>query len=111
MLGQYLVTKKHSHFSSQREESQKAEMERKLITNHQMALIGLHVTQYMYVLFDKVHIYVQKSLFTLARYVLPPKHPVKVQFTEILIINVDENTTVMHGIRRRQRWPPRFAFL
>ena len=34
-----------------------------------MALIGLHVTQYMYVLFDKVHIYIQKSRFTLARYV------------------------------------------
>jgi hypothetical protein len=27
MLGQYLVTEKHSHFSSQREESQKAEIE------------------------------------------------------------------------------------
>jgi hypothetical protein len=45
-----------------------------------MALIGLHVTQYMYVLFDKVHFYIKKSLFTLARcYVLPPKHLVKVQ--------------------------------
>ena len=35
----------------------------------QMTLIGLHVTQYMYVLFDKVHIYIKKSNFTLARYV------------------------------------------
>ena len=36
---------------------------------HQMTLIGHHVTQYMYVLFDNVHIYIQKSQFTLARYV------------------------------------------
>uniref|UniRef100_A0A8C7W7Q7 Uncharacterized protein n=1 Tax=Oncorhynchus mykiss TaxID=8022 RepID=A0A8C7W7Q7_ONCMY len=28
---------------------------------HQMALIGLHVTQYMYVLFDKVQISIHKS--------------------------------------------------
>jgi hypothetical protein len=28
-----IVTEKHSHFSSQREESQKAQMEVKLITN------------------------------------------------------------------------------
>ena len=45
-----------------------------------MALIGLHVTQYMYVLFDKVHIYIQKSQFTLVRYVqkciVSNKHPV-----------------------------------
>ena len=34
-----------------------------------MTLIGLHVTQYMYVLFGKVHIYIQKSEFTLTRYV------------------------------------------
>jgi hypothetical protein len=33
MLGQSQVTEKHSHFSSQREESQKAEIEIKLITN------------------------------------------------------------------------------
>jgi hypothetical protein len=32
-----------------------------------MALIGLHVTQYMYVLLDKVHIYIKKKHFTLAR--------------------------------------------
>ena len=48
-----------------------------------MTLIGLHVTQYMYVLFDKVHIYIQRSQFTLARYVqkcvVSNKHPVKVQ--------------------------------
>ena len=36
---------------------------------HQMTLIGHHVTQYMYVLFDNVHIYIQKSQITLARYV------------------------------------------
>ena len=30
---------------------------------HQMTLIGLHVTQYMYVLFDKVHIYIKKISF------------------------------------------------
>ena len=50
---------------------------------HQMALIGLHVTQYMYVLFDKVHIYIQKSQFTLASYgqkcIVSNKHPMKVQ--------------------------------
>ena len=34
---------------------------------HQMTLLGHHVTQYMYVLFDKVHIYIQKQHFTLAR--------------------------------------------
>jgi hypothetical protein len=48
-----------------------------------MALIGLRVTQYMYVLFDKVHIYIQKSQFTLVRFVqkciVSNKHPVKVQ--------------------------------
>jgi hypothetical protein len=73
MFGECLVTEKHSHFSSQREESQKAEMEiNESLTFddlHQMTLIGLHVTQYMYVLFDKGHIYIQKSQYTLARYV------------------------------------------
>ena len=29
-----------------------------------MTLPGQHVTQYMYVLFDQVHIYIQKPLFT-----------------------------------------------
>jgi hypothetical protein len=81
MLGQYLVTKKPCHIFLAKERShkkQKKQKERKCITNlHQMALIGLHVTQYMYVLFDKVHIYIQKSLFTFARYVLPAKHPVE----------------------------------
>ena len=43
-----------------------------------IGLIGLHVTQYMYVLFDKVHIYIQKThqckhMFCLQTY------PVKVQ--------------------------------
>jgi hypothetical protein len=34
-----------------------------------MTLMGLHVTQYRYVLFEKVHIYIFfKSTFTLARY-------------------------------------------
>ena len=56
----------------------------------------------MYVLLNKVHIYIQKSLFTLARYVLPPQNIRGFcrdphQFTEILIINVDENTSVMRG--------------
>ena len=56
----------------------------------------------MCVLFDKVQIYMQKSEFTLACYVQEvPKHPVILrephQFTEILIINVDENTSVIHG--------------
>ena len=67
-----------------------------------MTLIGLHVTQYMYVLFDKVHIYSQKSLFTLARCFASKTSGESAdprQFTEILIINVDENTTVMHGIK------------
>ena len=67
-----------------------------------MTLIGLHVRQYMYVLFGKVHIYIQKSYFTLVCHVqffqnmqwcCREPH----QFTEILIINVDENTSVMHG--------------
>ena len=34
---------------------------------HQMTLLGHYVTQYMNVLFDKVHIYIQKQHFTLAR--------------------------------------------
>jgi hypothetical protein len=33
MLGHHQLTEKHSHFSSQREESQKAQIEIKLITN------------------------------------------------------------------------------
>jgi hypothetical protein len=65
MLGQSQVTEKHSHFSSQREESQKSEIEIELITKfddlYQMTLIGLHVRQYMYVLFDKVQIYIKQS--------------------------------------------------
>ena len=36
---------------------------------HHMTLIGHHVTQYMYVLFDNVHIYIQKPQITLAPYV------------------------------------------
>ena len=65
MLGHHQVTEKHSHFSSQREESQKAEIEINSSLTfddlHQITLIGLHVTQYMYVLFDKVPIYIHKS--------------------------------------------------
>ena len=53
-----------------------------------MKIIGLHVTQYMHVLFYKVHIYIQKS----HDFCREPH-----QFTEILIINVDENTCVIHG--------------
>ena len=71
-----------------------------------MTLIGLRVTQYMYVLFDEVHIYIQKSQFTLAlyvqKYIALNKHLVKVQGhikLEILIIHVDENTSVIHGIQ------------
>uniref|UniRef100_A0A674F558 Ig-like domain-containing protein n=1 Tax=Salmo trutta TaxID=8032 RepID=A0A674F558_SALTR len=33
---------------------------------HQMTLLGHYVTQYMYVLLDNVHIYIQKQHFTLA---------------------------------------------
>ena len=72
MLGHRQVTEKHSHFYSQREESQKSEIrENESLTFdlHQMTLIGLHVTQYMYVLFDKVHTYFKKSQYTLACYV------------------------------------------
>ena len=73
MLGECLVTEKQSHFSNQREESQKTDIEKNLSLTfddlHQMTLIGLHVTQYMYVLFDEVNISIQKSEFTLARYV------------------------------------------
>ena len=73
MLGQHQVTENHSHSSSQREESQKAEIEiNESLTFddlHQMTLIGLHVTQYIYVLFDKMHAFTKKCHFTLARYV------------------------------------------
>jgi hypothetical protein len=72
MLGQYLITEKYSHFSSQRvTKSRKRDQMNHHPDLHQMALIGLHVThvtQYMYVLFNKVHIFIQKSQFTLARY-------------------------------------------
>ena len=73
MLGHHQLSEKHSQFSSQREESQKAQRDKNVSLTfddlHQITLIGLHVTQYMYVLFDKVHIYIKKSQFTLARYV------------------------------------------
>jgi hypothetical protein len=57
----------------------------------------------MYVLFDKVHIYIKQSEFTLARYIhLFQKHPVilhsHIDSTEILIINVDDNASYTHGI-------------
>ena len=86
MLGHHQLTAKHSHFSSQSEESQKAEIElNESLTFddlHRMTLIGLHVTQYMYVLFDKVHIYIKKISFyigALRSVVL--KHAVIVQRT------------------------------
>ena len=73
MLGHHLVTEKPSHFSSQREVTKSTNRDKNssLTFNdlHQMTLIGLHVTQYMYVLFDKVHIYIEKSNFTLVCYV------------------------------------------
>ena len=63
-----------------------------------MTLIGLHVIQYMYVLFDKVHIYTKTNL---SLHSLVPKHPVilhsHIDSTEI-IINVDDNTSYTHGI-------------
>ena len=73
MLDHHQVEKTHSHFSSQRDESQKAQIEiNESLTFHdlhQMTLIGLPVSQYMYVLFGNVHIYIQKSNFTLVCYV------------------------------------------
>ena len=67
-----------------------------------MTLIGLHVTQYMHVLFDKVHIYIKylslhwHVTFTSSKnircYCREPHH-----FAEILIINVDENSSFRHG--------------
>ena len=58
---------------------------------HQMTLPGLNVKQYMYVLFDQVHIYIQKPQCTLAPCSeMPPKHLEKLRratSTEILIIN------------------------
>ena len=75
MLGQQLVTESIQPFSNQRDVSQKAE-----IYLHQMTLPGLSVTQYMYVLFDQVHIYIEKPQFTLAPCSeMPPKHPEKLQ--------------------------------
>jgi hypothetical protein len=73
MLGQSLVTKTtYSHFpakeSSHKKQKYRSNESLTFYDLHQMALIGLHVTQYMYVLFDKVHIYVQKSHFTLVLY-------------------------------------------
>ena len=72
ILGQRLVTKKHSHFPAKErshKKLKKRENESLTFDLHQMALIGHHVTQYMYVLFDKVNIYIQQSQTTLARYV------------------------------------------
>ena len=48
-----------------------------------MTLIGLNVTQYMFVLIDKMHIYILHS---------------HIDSTEILIINVDDNASYTHGI-------------
>ena len=72
MLGQSQVTEKHSHFFQRGvTKSRNIDKNESLTFDdlHQMTLMGLHVTQYMYVLFSKVHIYIQKSEFTLARYV------------------------------------------
>ena len=79
MLGQHLVTENHT--------ATKSEIAIQLITNlydlHQMALTGLHVTQYMCVLFDKVNLYDQKPHLKLVFYVqkciVSNKHPEKVQ--------------------------------
>ena len=46
---------------------------------HQMTLIGLHVTQYMYVLFDKVHIFQRISVYISALCSVVQKHPVILQ--------------------------------
>ena len=67
-----------------------------------MTLIGPHVTQYMYVLFDEVHIYIQKSQFTLLCSVVP-KHPVILQRATSIYRNTHnkqllKDTSVMHGI-------------
>ena len=67
MLGQSQVTKTHTAVFQQ-----KIGVTKKSLTFddlHQMTLIGHHVTQYMYVLFDNVHIYIQESQFTLVYYV------------------------------------------
>ena len=56
-----------------------------------MTLIGHHVTQYMYVLLDNVHIDIQQSQFTLApfgRQCFDSK--TSSDFAEILIINIDK---------------------
>ena len=56
-----------------------------------MTLIGHRVTQYMYVLFDNVHIYIQKSQFTLASYVQYCfDSKTSGDFAEILIININK---------------------
>ena len=65
MLGQHLVTEKQQFFQPKR----RVTKSRNRDDVHQITLIGLHVTQYMYVLLDKDHIYIQKSQFTLERYV------------------------------------------
>ena len=64
-----------------------------------MTVIGLHVTQYMYVLFGKVHICIKNSQYTLGALCSVVPKTSGHQFTEILIINVDENTSVIHGIK------------
>jgi hypothetical protein len=60
-----------------------------------MALIGLNVIQYMYVLLDKVHIISKNRIVhwrVMFRKCIPTKTPDECahQFTKILIINVDK---------------------
>jgi hypothetical protein len=74
MLGQSQITKTHTAIFPAKVRSHKKQKYRSnssltLDDLPQMTLIGHHVTQYMYVLFDKVHIYIQKSQFTLEFYV------------------------------------------
>jgi hypothetical protein len=69
-----------------------------------MTLPGLNVTQYMYVLFDQVHIsiknlslhwrHVQKCLLNIWGNCKEPH-----QITEILIINFDERYMFLHRIK------------
>ena len=53
-----------------------------------MTLIGLHVTQYMYVLFGKVHIYIQKSEFRRDATVSLGKKPEKMQSAKFKLITI-----------------------
>ena len=107
MLGHQQVTENHSHFSSQR--VTKTQIEITLITNlwwsssddtHRTSCYTIHVCVVWYssYLYPKISVYIgalRSIMFCFQNMQWCCREPH--EFTEILIINVDENTCVIHG--------------